>query len=497
MPRKSTRRPTPQRMRALARAYPRDADIATLAAESLLNLHPYDWWAKDGSARPWTARDPRAARARARARARAPRRQPLLDPPDGVLAASGSRRGRAPKRSARLVPGSGHLLHMPAHIDMRTGRYADAIAANERAIAADERYVAQVDAQGAYRVGYVAHNRHFLWAAAAMDGRSALALAAARAAYPSACGPGRSDRSTGILQHYYVLPLYALVRFGRWREILEDTLPPDVNEPYPLAIWHYARGTAFARTGRAGRGAPRARRPSSATPPIPRSQHARIKNINAGGRTRAHRDADAWRRHCRGRGATPTRPWRCSSRRRPSRTRSPTTSRICGSRRRGTRSAPRCWRRDAPRTRSASTARTSRHYPENGWSLAGLAEAQRRQGHGDAARDAERTVARSHGATPTSRCPARASSLAPPGPRQRRAIARAADTIASCGRHQPRLRATACRPRAALRTCLRRHARASAALRQSAARRATRRRLRRMARNLALAQTTIPPSPAL
>ena len=69
----------------------------------------------------------------------------------------------------------------------------------------------------------------------------------------------RGDRSTGILQHYYVLPLYALVRFGRWREILEETLPPDVAEPYPQAIWHYARGTAYARTRPPRRGAPRAR----------------------------------------------------------------------------------------------------------------------------------------------------------------------------------------------------------------------------------------------
>ena len=142
-----------------------------------------------------------------------------------------------------------HLLHMPAHIYMRVGRYADAVTANERSIAADERYLAQVDAQRAYRVGYVAHNQHFLWAAAAMEGRSAEAIAAARAAWPAACGPRPGDLSTGILQHYYVLPLYALVRFGRWREILEETLPPDVAEPYALAIWHYARGTAFARTG--------------------------------------------------------------------------------------------------------------------------------------------------------------------------------------------------------------------------------------------------------
>ncbi len=238
-----------RRMRALAAQYPRDAQIATLAAEALMNLHPYDWWKADGAPQPWTG-EIRALLSRALAV------EPvhpganhywvhLIEssprPQDALAAAD---------RLASIAPGSAHLAHMPAHIYMRVGRYADAVAAGERAVAADERYLAQVDAQRAYRVGYVAHNHQFLWAAAAMEGRSAEALAAARAAFPAACGPNRSDRSTGILQHYFVLPYYTLVRFGRWREILDDTLPPEVAEPYPLAIWHYARGTAYARTAR-------------------------------------------------------------------------------------------------------------------------------------------------------------------------------------------------------------------------------------------------------
>ena len=237
------------RMRALARMYPRDAGVATLAAEAIMNLHPYDWWDKDGAPRPWTVE---IAALLSRALAIEPRHPGanhywihLMESsarPDDALASA--------ERLVWLVPGSGHLLHMPAHIYMRTGRYADAVAASERSIAADTRYLAQVDAQRAYRVGYVAHNHHFLWAAASMEGRSAEALAAARAAFPAACGTGPRDRSTGILQHYFVLPYFTLVRFGRWREILDETLPPDVGEPYPLAIWHYARGTAFARTGR-------------------------------------------------------------------------------------------------------------------------------------------------------------------------------------------------------------------------------------------------------
>jgi tetratricopeptide (TPR) repeat protein len=267
------------RMRALASAYPRDAEIAMLAAEAVMNLHPYDWWGRDGRPRPWTA-EIRTQLARALA----------LEPSHPganhywihLLESSPTPAdaGASAERLAALVPGSGHLQHMPAHIYMRVGRYADAAAANEKAIAVDARYLAQVDAQGAYRVGYVAHNHHFLWAAAAMQGRSGVAIAAARAAYPTACGPGNADRSTGILQHYYVLPMYALVRFGRWRELLEEMLPPDVNEPYALAIWHYARGTAFAKTNRVAEARGELAKVDSLVAD-PALLQARIKNINA------------------------------------------------------------------------------------------------------------------------------------------------------------------------------------------------------------------------
>ena len=79
-----------------------------------------------------------------------------------------------------LMPGAGHLVHMPAHIYMRVGRYADAAESNVRAIAADEDYLAQCQAQGLYPVAYYPHNVHFLWAAATMEGRSAVAIDAAR-----------------------------------------------------------------------------------------------------------------------------------------------------------------------------------------------------------------------------------------------------------------------------------------------------------------------------
>jgi tetratricopeptide (TPR) repeat protein len=267
------------RMRALAGRHAKDADVTLLAAEALLNLVPYDWWQPDGRPQPWTGE---ISALLERALALAPRHpganhywvhlMEVSPTPERALAAA--------DRLRSLVPGSGHLLHMPAHIDMRLGRYADASAANERSIAADLRYLAQVDAQGAYRVGYVAHNHHFLWASAAMQGRSQRALEAAEAAWPAACGPRPGDLGTGTLQHYAALPLHALVRFGRWQQILTQTRPPDGSAPYPLAMWHYARGTAYARTGRL-REAQAALRQLQAVAADPALQEARVKSVNA------------------------------------------------------------------------------------------------------------------------------------------------------------------------------------------------------------------------
>ena len=375
------------RMRALADQYSDDANIATLAAEALMNLHPYDWWDRNGKPRPWTDE---IRSQLARALEIAPRHPGanhylihLMEasprPADGLASAD---------RLTSLVPGSGHLLHMPAHIYMRVGRYRDAVRANERSIAADARYIAQVDAQAAYRVGYVAHNQHFLWAAAAMEGRSAVALAAARAAFPAACGPGRSDRGTGILQHYYVLPVYTLLRFGRWREILEETLPPDVDEPYALAIWHYARGTAFAKTGKiaeAGRELIALERRAT----DPRLALVRIKNINpadalvgiarltlaadialAEGRTEAAVTAMSKATAIED-GLTYDEPhlWLAP-------TRHALGAVLLAARRPA----------DAQRVYLEDLA----HYPDNGWSLAGLAEAQRQQGQLGAAAATDR-----------------------------------------------------------------------------------------------------------
>jgi len=236
------------RMQSLARRHPHDADVALLAAEALLNLHPYDWWLPGGAAQPWTPGIEALLQHALRLQPGHPGahhywihlQESSIHPQRGLPSADALR---------QAFPGSGHLLHMPSHIDMRVGQYTQAIGANQRSIAADLQYLAQVDAQGAYRVGYVAHNHHFLWAAASMAGQQQVALNAAQAAYTAACGPSARDPGLAIVSHYAVLPFFTRVRFGLWDDMLRGTPPPDAPGPYALAVWHYARATAAVRTG--------------------------------------------------------------------------------------------------------------------------------------------------------------------------------------------------------------------------------------------------------
>lgn len=372
-------------MAALAKRFPKDADLAFLSAEALLNLHPYDWWEADG--RPKAA-TPEIERRLVAALKRAP------DHPGALhywihLQESSAKPARASGEADRLrhlVPGSPHLLHMPSHIDMRTGRYAEASAANQRSIAADRAYLAQVEAQGAYRVGYAAHNLHFLWASAAMEGRSAVAIEAAKEAYGVACGTRTNDLTTATLQHHAALHLYALVRFAKWPEILRS-LPPDTTEPYPLAVFHFARGTAAARTGDVARA--RAELASLARAAAdPRIEKAKVKNINTASRLAAIARATLEGEIARAEGnlAAAVERLREATRHEDSLA----------------YDEPHLWlapTRHALGTvlleagRPAEAERVFRedltHYPENGWSLAGLARAQR-----DLGLDAEETERR-------------------------------------------------------------------------------------------------------
>ena len=236
-------------MRAVAAQFPADPDIQTFFADAVMNTMPWDYWQKDGTAKPDTA----AAIAAVERTIAAFRDHPgahhyLIH----LLEASNTpdRAVHSADRLGALMPGAGHMVHMPAHIYIRVGRYADAAEANVRAIAADEDYLAQCQAQGLYPISYYPHNLHFLWAAATFEGRSAVAIDAARQVAEKT--PHHHAGALAWTADFPVTPMLAYARFGQWRRILTEPAPPE-NQPYATGIWHYTRAMAYVADRRLDR----------------------------------------------------------------------------------------------------------------------------------------------------------------------------------------------------------------------------------------------------
>lgn len=236
-------------MAELVGKLPDKLDAATLYAESMMNLQPWDYWDSDGEPTGNTAKIVQVLEdiiARNADHAGA-----LHLYIHAVEASNEPERGvQAADRLRTLIPGSGHLVHMPAHIYARVGRWHDAVIANQRAIEADNSYLAACrPGPGVYPLGYVPHNHHFLWFAATMTGNRQIALAAAESTSERTSDP-QLMRMAGMeaMQNFAVTPLFAQVRFGQWQAILQAP-EPAADLPYMRAIWHYAQGVAALRTG--------------------------------------------------------------------------------------------------------------------------------------------------------------------------------------------------------------------------------------------------------
>ncbi|MGB3627587.1 MAG: hypothetical protein WA989_17285 [Henriciella sp.] len=228
-------------------AYPGDDDAAAIYAEAWMNTMPWDYWSADGEPKPETVE--------------------VIDALEGILERSpehplalhlyihaveaSTNPGRAEDeadRLADLVPASGHLVHMPAHIYWRVGRYEDAATANVKAAAVDEAYIAQCNAQGFYPALYYPHNIHFLWAASSMGGDSETALANAQKLADNV--RLEQIKQFPTVEFFKTIPVLAHVQFGKWDDILAMDAPP-AELDYSNAMHHYARGVALARLGKA------------------------------------------------------------------------------------------------------------------------------------------------------------------------------------------------------------------------------------------------------
>jgi tetratricopeptide (TPR) repeat protein len=232
-------------MRELHNRYPDDLDAATLYAEAVMDLRPWNYWMRDMQPYPETVEVIRVLESVLARNPNHPGAVHLyihtVEYARPELAEAGA------ERLWKLAPGAGHLVHMPSHIFRRVGRYADASKSNEDAIAADEDYITQCRAQGVYPLAYYPHNIHFLWDSATMEGRSLVAIEAARKASSSI--PADAWRQVPLLHQFLVTPLFAYTRFGEWELILSEPRPPD-ESLFWTGVWHYARGLAFTATGK-------------------------------------------------------------------------------------------------------------------------------------------------------------------------------------------------------------------------------------------------------
>lgn len=231
-------------MEKVASQFPKDANIQILYAASAMNTVPWNYWDKEGNPSPNIKEAKSALEKAMKLEPKNPgghhyyiHMVELPYPDLGVASAD---------KLASLMPGAGHIVHMPSHIYIRVGRYLDAVKVNQSAILADEDYIAQCFGQGLYPLAYYPHNIHFLWSSASLLGASEIAIDAAKKTAEKV--PTGELVTLPFLQDFASTPLLAYTRFGKWNQIL--TIPaPSTDIKHLSLIRHYARGIAFIRKG--------------------------------------------------------------------------------------------------------------------------------------------------------------------------------------------------------------------------------------------------------
>lgn len=235
-------------MRRLAREYPDDVDAATLSAEAQMVLRPWDYWRADG--RPQAGTDELVASLEATLQRNPTHPGACHYYIHAVEASPDPQRALGcAKRLPALMPGAGHLVHMPAHIYMRLGLYREASERNATAAMVDHEYLAHHPLEGNYASGYYAHNLHFLNASLMMEGRSTEALQAGRDLLTKISDEAVDKEPS--LEWYAPTLFLTQARFGHWSELIRQP-PPPKGMRFTTGLWHYVRGLAFAATTRFG-----------------------------------------------------------------------------------------------------------------------------------------------------------------------------------------------------------------------------------------------------
>ncbi|MCC6796852.1 MAG: tetratricopeptide repeat protein [Candidatus Hydrogenedentes bacterium] len=228
-------------MRDLAKKYPDDDDAQTLFAESLMNLRPWQLWAKDGTPSDVT---PEVLQTLEKVLARNSKHIGAIHYYIHSTEASPNPEKAEPyaDRLGKLIPGAGHMVHMPAHVYIRTGRYDDGVKVNIKAADLDREFVNWRKPGPMYRM-YFTHNIHFIWSCASIGGRSKASLSAARDLVNEM--PLELLVAMPPLEFQAPSPYFALVRFGKWTQMLEEPRPATELQ-YTTGMWNYGRGMAFA-----------------------------------------------------------------------------------------------------------------------------------------------------------------------------------------------------------------------------------------------------------
>lgn len=232
-------------MQAAYTEFPENDFVATLYAESIMNLHAWDFYSrKGGEARSWTSELVDVLEEAIAINPQNPLANHLYlhameASPDVAKALASAERLRT------LVPSAGHLVHMPSHIYINTGDYHEGSIANEQAVIADSIYIAECKSQGVYPQLYYPHNYHFLAATATLEGRGSTSIEAAYKTVNILDKKYFHKAGYETVLHYATIPMHVLVKFEQWEKILASPQPED-DLAYPKAIWHYARGMAYA-----------------------------------------------------------------------------------------------------------------------------------------------------------------------------------------------------------------------------------------------------------